>query len=260
MNDGTGTSSRVVVTLHDGTRYATGWGTRSQERDAPPLDHLFTGRLIARIVGSERHLAGEDIDFVTEEITLKPRGDNPARIVLQSRAPNVTPEGRKLLGGAAKFTEKLDGMSLQRVDDIINNPADTWDGWDGATVYSDHEFQVVVGARWSDTDCVMHVSVDDGKTAGASTTANTPQADHRRVSGKKSDTRLPVPHTIPDFLDRLRSQGFEIDDARRHYGISHPDTPGAFVPLPRTPSDHRWADNMVSQIRNTFGIDVRKPH
>lgn len=145
------------------------------------------------------------------------------------------------------------------MDDIVDNPSDTWDGWNGATVYSDGEFQVVVGERWTDSDCVMFVSRDGKELQGGSGSKAPPRPDRRRVSGTKADSRLPVPTSVSDFLDRLKEYGFEVDDSRRHYGITHPDKPGAFSPIPRTPSDHRWADNQVSQIKQVFDIDVRQP-
>lgn len=45
----------------------------------------------------------------------------------------------------------------------------------------------------------------------------------------------------------------------KHYAITHPDHPGQKSPIPRTPSDYRWAENQVAQIRRVFGIDVREP-
>lgn len=253
--------SRVVVELPDGKVFATAWSNRAADPEAMPLPHFFTGRLIARIVGSEDYLTGRQIKRVFEEVVPYPEGSGDfPRIVLQRRAPNITPRGRKLLGGAAKFVERLHGMSLERVDAILDNPDRVWDGWNGAKVHADHEFQVVLGQPWDGTDCVLSVSPDDGKQEGGAASASKDVAvDRRRSSGHKADRRRPVPNTVPDFLDRLKEYGFEVDDSRRHYNITHPDKPGASAPLPRSPSDHRWAGNMVTQIKQVFDIDVRKP-
>lgn len=250
--------SRVIIELNDGQRFATAWGTRAHDADGLPLSGLFTGKLLARVVGSEAHLPSQKITRVVEEIMKAPYGEKEyQRVVLQHRAPNETPKGRKLLAGAAKFADRLEGMTLARVDEIIDFPASSWPGWNGATVYSDGSFQVVVGERWSDTDCVMSVSRDNDGGSGGSPRPAT--EDPRRASGHKADSRRPVPTSVSDFLDRLKEYGFEVDDSRRHYGIMHPDKPGVSAPFPRTPSDHRWADNQVAQIKQKFGIDIRKP-
>lgn len=257
MDQDTAIPSRVIIELRSGQRFATFWSTRSADPTAAPLRDLFTGRLVARIVGSEDYIPAPQISRVLEEIMREPEGDQCKRIMLQRRAPNITPKKRTLLPGAAKFADSLKGMTLERVDDIIDNPSTTWAGWNGATVYSDGEFQVVVGERWSDTDCVMHISRDGPSTRNEQSSA--PTTDRRRVSGRKADLRRPVPKTVPEFLDRLKEYGFEIDDSRRHYSISHPKKPGVATPFPRTPSDHRWAGNQVAQLKQTFGIDIRKP-
>lgn len=248
--------SRVIVEMKDGERFATLWSNHSATADAPPLVHLLTGSLSARIVGTEKHLPAFKIGKVFEEIAREPDGNPYKRITLQRRAPNETPGRRKLLAGAAKFADQLVGMSLERVDEIIDNPTETWPGWNGATVYSDGEFQVVVGERWSDTDCVMSVSRDDPNTQDR---RSAPAQDRRRSSGRKADRRRPVPTGVSEFLERLGEYGFEVDDSRRHYSVSHPERPGVTASVPRTPSDHRWADNLVSQVRQAFGIDVREP-
>ncbi|MBD4567890.1 hypothetical protein GUG69_25800, partial [Xanthomonas citri pv. citri] len=59
-------------------------------------------------------------------------------------------------------------------------------------------------------------------------------------------------------MDLLARHGFTVTpDTNRHRQVTHPDHPGAMVTIPSTPSDHRWALNTASQIRRTFGIDLR---
>ena len=41
--------------------------------------------------------------------------------------------------------------------------------------------------------------------------------------------------------------------------ITHEDHPGLAVTLPSTPSDHRWAQNTIAEVRAVFGIDLRQP-
>lgn len=250
--------SRVIIELDNGRRFATAWGTRAHDPETLPLGHLFTGRLVARVVGTESHIHSREIKRVFEEIMRNPEGEGYRRIALVRRAPDKTPKGRKLLVGAAKFADRLEGMTLARVDQIIDAPTASWPGWNGAMVYSDGDFQVVVGQQWSDTDCIMSVSRDDPNKKDESTERALPQ-DRRRASGHKADRRRPVPTSVSDFLDRVKEYGFEVDDSRRHYSITHPKRPGASTPVPRSPSDHRWANNMVTQIKQVFDIDVRKP-
>lgn len=249
--------SRAIIELKDGRMFSTVWGTPARDPHAIPVAHLFTGRLAARVIGSEDFLPSSQIKRICEEVMRDPEGDQYQRVTLVRRAPNVTPKGRKILAGAAKFLEYLEGMSLNRVDEIIDDPNATWDGWNGAVVYSDGAFQVVVGQQWDGADFIIHISRNDpGEQAKPS---HSPTRDRRRQSGQKADRRRPVPTSVVEFLDRLKEYGFDVDDTRRHYGISHPNRPGVTTPIPRSPSDYRWADNQVSQIKQTFGIDVRQP-
>lgn len=249
-------ASRVVMELQDGRRFSTAWSNHSATPDGLPLAHFFSGKLIARIVGTEDYLTDQEIALITEEITPTPSGEKYPRIILHQRLPKETPKGRRIVSGVASIVQRTPELSLERLDSIIDTPDKSWDGWNDATVYSDGEFQVVVGDKRGDTDCVVHVSTVD-TVIGAEAPA--PIEDRRRVSGQKADHRRSVPNTVPDFLERLKEYGFEIDDSRRHYGLTHPDRPGVHCPVPRTPSDHRWADNLVAQLKLGFGIDVRQP-
>lgn len=258
MTQNSPVSSRVVVDLKSGKRFATFWKPCTPGGPALHLADLFSGQVITRIVGTEDQLKPHEIDRAFTEATRSPDGNPYRRITFQRRVPTVTPKKRSLLIGAARVADQLEGLSLERVDDIIDNPADTWDGWNGATVYSDGEFKVVVGEPWDDTDCIMHVSRDN-QPAQDSSPAPDPTVDRRRSPGRKTDRRRPVPTTVGEFVERVKEYGFEVDESRRHYGLTHPDSPGAHGALPRTPSDHRWADNQVTQIKQTFGIDIRQP-
>lgn len=78
----------------------------------------------------------------------------------------------------------------------------------------------------------------------------------RATVGTKNDPRRPLPSTPPAMLELLHSQGFITDLHRGHYEIRHPTSPQRLT-MPSTPSDHRWHHNFASQIKSTFGVDLR---
>lgn len=63
--------------------------------------------------------------------------------------------------------------------------------------------------------------------------------------------------TVKDFVNQAAEQGFKVEFGRTHGRFTHPDHPNVSVPFPLTPSDHRWWKNLIAQIRNEFGIDIR---
>lgn len=249
-------ASRVLVELRDGSRFSTAWNNRALASDAPPLGQLFTGQLVARVLGQEDCIEHHEIARVTEEVTLSPEGNDLPRILIQTVPKKVTPAGRKLIDGVATFVDSSAILSPKKIDRIIDQAKKVWDGWNGAKVHSDGAFQVVVKSQPDGSDCVIHVSKEGESKAEV---PGDLVEDRRRISGKKTDLRRSVPHTVEDFLERLKEYGFEIASTTRHYSATHPDKPGIKQIIPTSPSDHRWADNLVSQVKNTLGIDVRQP-
>lgn len=76
--------------------------------------------------------------------------------------------------------------------------------------------------------------------------------------GRTARPARTIPSGGREFLRLLTDHGFQITtDTSRHRRVTHPDHPGAVVVIPSSPSDHRWALNTASQIRRTFGIDLR---
>lgn len=249
--------TRVVLELRSGARFATTWEPYDPEAPIITATDVLEGALTARIASTKRPVKTEDLASVSHEVALTPTRTQYRPVTLGTTRTTTTPAGRHLLRGAERTVRALPGMDLARVDRIIDSPAATWLGWNEATIYADTEFQVVLGAPRDGEDYVLHVSplssADD--TAGGKGAAPA----RRRVPGQKADARRPTPTSVAEMLERVREYGFEVDDTRRHYSISHPGTPGIGLPVPRTPSDHRWAENTVSQIRRVFGIDIRQP-
>ncbi|PKZ37078.1 hypothetical protein CYJ75_12450 [Kocuria rhizophila] len=148
------------------------------------------------------------------------------------------------------------GVTRQAVAGIVADPQHTRPGYRGATIYAGASLEVVVA---EDGATVLAVYPRTPQPAPAGDPPRAPARPARR--GRTSRTARPG-HTIPserrEFLRLLTDHGFQVTaDTSRHRRVTHPDHPGAVVVIPSSPSDHRWALNTASQIRRTFGIDLR---
>lgn len=61
---------------------------------------------------------------------------------------------------------------------------------------------------------------------------------------------------VTDLIAWLGSQGFKSIRGGRHFMITHPETPGVTHAVPKSPSDHRWEQNLRSELRALF-VDAR---
>ncbi|MEU6855123.1 hypothetical protein [Rothia kristinae] len=146
------------------------------------------------------------------------------------------------------------GMAFGEIVAIVADPEGTEPGRDGATIYVARGLRVVVG---SDGETVLAVyPVGEPERAEPPVSTGPPMP---RVPGTKADRRVPVPTDRTDFVALLRSRGFDVVDGGKHQRITHEDHPGLAVTLPSTPSDHRWAQNTIAEVRAVFGIDLRQP-
>lgn len=148
------------------------------------------------------------------------------------------------------------GVTRQAVAGIVAEPQHTRPGYRGATIYAGASLEVVVA---EDGATVLAVYPRTPQPAPAGDPPRAPARPARR--GRTSRTARPA-RTIPsggrEFLRLLTDHGFQTTtDTSRLRRVTHPDHPGAVVVIPSSPSDHRWALNTVSQIRRTFGIDLR---
>lgn len=148
------------------------------------------------------------------------------------------------------------GVTRQAVAGIVAEPQHTRPGYRGATIYAGASLEVVVT---EDGATVLAVYPRTPQPAPAGDPPRAPTRPARR--GRTSRTARPA-RTIPsgrrEFLRLLTDHGFQITtDTSRHRRVTHPDHPGAVVVIPSSRSNHRWALNTVSQIRRTFGIDLR---
>lgn len=87
------------------------------------------------------------------------------------------------------------------------------------------------------------------RSAGARTTGQ-----HRPGS---SGPKTAAFDTVKEFVNQATKQGFKVEFGQTHGRFMHPDHPNVSVPFPLAPSDHRWWKNLIAQIRNEFGIDIR---
>lgn len=110
--------------------------------------------------------------------------------------------------------------------------------------------RVVIGGDGT----VLHVSRDPTPRPEG---ARTRSVGMRPGTGKDS-RRAPMPTTRQGLIDLLHDHGFTVTNGGKHGAVTHPDHPGK-VPLPHSPSDHRWIPNSITQIRQKFGIDLRAP-
>lgn len=80
-----------------------------------------------------------------------------------------------------------------------------------------------------------------------------------RVTGQSNtNARAPKPQSVEDFTALAESKGLLVELQRSgHIKITHP-TMGGVVATGSTPSDSRSMENLLSQVRATFGVDLRR--
>lgn len=87
------------------------------------------------------------------------------------------------------------------------------------------------------------------------------QKQRKQRANGAGDTRLrDTPTDLAAYLDLLHEFGFDclLGSKSAHYKITHPKKPGKQMTMSSTPSDRRWINNSISQIRYVFEIDVRR--
>lgn len=62
-----------------------------------------------------------------------------------------------------------------------------------------------------------------------------------------------------EMVEELKGRGFRVSIANGgHYRVEHEDSDES-MPLPVSPSDHRWSANAVREIKSRFGTDISRP-
>lgn len=165
-----------------------------------------------------------------------------------------TPASQPMLSATRATEEWMERnyFSLARVREIIEDPTtETSPDLEhpDRTIYRGDGHQIVVA---TDHNVILGIFPTMRFHNGAN--------EHRRVTGTKHDHRLPLPTTTGEMLTLLRSRGFAVNSTGGHFEIWHPEHPGARTSMPSTPSDHRWAANLVAEIRGTYGVALREPN
>ncbi|MFZ4515394.1 MAG: hypothetical protein ACOYN3_03710 [Acidimicrobiia bacterium] len=63
---------------------------------------------------------------------------------------------------------------------------------------------------------------------------------------------------MADIKRWLQHRGFTVNDGGKHYRVTHPKMASALVTMAKTPSDHRWRQNLRRDLRKEFdplGLD-----
>lgn len=133
------------------------------------------------------------------------------------------------------------------VQDIIDNPEEIHPAYQWRTLYRAKNLDVIHAAE---TNTVISIK----KSAPENIQHNSSQP---RLTGQKTQFRESLPSDVSQMKDRLIHHGFLIHHGGKHWKITHSESPGVYASMPYTPSDNRWALNLVSEIRMKFGIDLR---
>lgn len=150
----------------------------------------------------------------------------------------------RILPEALEVLETM-GFSLDDALEVIAHPLEVLPTHQWRSIYRGPHFEVVYSDS-SHTILAVHL------VSKSSNSSSLP-----RVTGKKSDRRVAIPNTPEAMMKLLKSRGFVVKHGGKHWKISYPPVPGVFASMPYTPSDHRWAKNLMTELRAKFGIDLR---
>lgn len=165
------------------------------------------------------------------------------------RPDGVTVNGVDIIGRVVEIAEHHD-HSLRSIAAAVRDPEQQWAGEPGTTCYLRGDVMAIVA---HDTGEVIAIAARE-----------TALIRRQHIGGgipraKSGGPGNRVPHDVTSMLERVRAHGFDVQTDRRHYIVTHPDVPGAMETMSKSPSDFRTFDNMVAQVRASFGIDLRDP-
>jgi hypothetical protein len=58
-----------------------------------------------------------------------------------------------------------------------------------------------------------------------------------------------------EIARKLEAEGWRVDYGRRHAMAYPPDRSKRAIPIPNSPSDHRWRKNLIAMLRRA-GADI----
>lgn len=173
----------------------------------------------------------------------------PAQVVshpLTYTPPAFVKQPRTQFLPAAQGWLAESGLDEKHILDIISNPDEVVPAAEWRTIYRRDGLDVV----FAEKDFLV-LAVKPSSEAEAEGTGL------QRLPGQKEKRRLPVPPDVDGMIALMESRGFEVEHGGKHWKVTHPDFE-AVASMPHTPSDYRWAQNMVTEIRSKFGIDLRE--
>ena len=186
--------------------------------------------------------------------------------------PVPTPAIGKRLAQAAKQVRPVDAVeAVEHMNtENLHIPAKTRDWMSRNHVSREHVAQIVETAPIQvdrDNPNIVHLHGDDYEVVAAPlddvvlTVLPTPQgADVQPQTGRRANTgsRIVLTGEAGQFWELVAEHGFVTSPTSSgHVRITHPDSPGAQVFGPSTPSDARSCINAAMRLRKVFGIDIR---
>ena len=168
----------------------------------------------------------------------------------------------QLQRGDIRFSAKVmgyierNGLDVDSLVRVVDDPDDTWmdPGGSGATiaVKQDHDRGVV---HFNDGgEGIYVISVRDRRKL----------YDLRREAGScnggspKGGPGTPAISSLDEFTKVARAAGLEVAPGGKHSKVYHPDNPSVSLTVPLTPSDHRTWMNLIAQVKNELGVDLRR--
>ncbi|XKH58480.1 hypothetical protein LG293_17820 (plasmid) [Citricoccus nitrophenolicus] len=201
---------------------------------------------------------------MNEAMTLPPGSHQPTPASMShSRRPESTLEDRtpahrhrnpaagwelNILPAAADYAVRL-GADEQDLVDALSDPESRVPGFNGCTWHVRGHVAVLVSPD--------HVAMSVRSPAAV------PGPRQTAGTGKSlcpTGNRRWNPPTEPaKMVDLLKEDGFTVErNGSGHYRVTHPRHRGKACVMPATPSDRRWARNFVSEIRRTFGLEIKR--
>lgn len=162
----------------------------------------------------------------------------------------VAPSDLDILPAAAEIASEK-GITREDIAAAMATPDRIEPGRGDAEVRYGGGLRIIVGA---DSVVLRVEEASHGVQAPSGSTST-----RARPGSSKGANRVPLPTTRKEFIALLESRGFVVSPGGKHASVTHPEHPGQKMPLPLSPSDHRWAHNQVAQTRSVFGIDLRLP-
>lgn len=216
--------------------------------NAESLETIFD--VLQQVFAAVRE-SGESSREETVEASNDCRPPTPANIRSQPLTytpPSYkTPQRAQILPAALETLERM-GFSLSDALDVLEDPLEVVPSYQWRSIYRGEGFDVV----YAEQQEIILAILAPGESSNNS--------GEPRLVGQKPDVRLPVPDTPEAMVKLLEDRGFVVERGGKHWKISYPPVPGVYSSMPYTPSDFRWARNLLSEIRAKYAVDVLRIH